>query len=627
MSSFPFAGEPDKAASDIVRICAAEQERQWQRLVMIPSETICHPAAAAVLGGALGHIYAEGLPKPILCHDPRPSACDEARFQSWRTRLSDRRFYKGTVNADRVELVAHKRIAEVFAALEGSPSEAEIYVNVQALSGAAANLAVYEALLEPGDRIVGLDLAHGGHLTHGSEFNVSGKRYEAHSYGVDPATRRLDYGQVRERVREIRPRLIIGGASGYSWDFDWAALREIADEAGAYLLADVAHLAGLVAAGVLNNPLPHAHVVTFTTHKTLCGPRGAVILTTDPQLAGSVDGAVFPGMQGGPHMNSIAAIARLFELIQEDCEGFRKLQRRIVDNTQFFAECLAAEGFTLEYGGTNTHMLLVDLKEFPVEGETCVDGEIGSRLLEIAGIVCNKNVIPGDSDGAHASGLRFGLPWLTQRGVSRQQLSEIAAIVNMVLSSVRTITVWSRLCEQKCRGRVPPGLLDEAAERTLAIAESLPYPAHSRQRAAPRVRSNIGDRTALLVRGDKVRLALDQMLTARLPVDSAPVHAWMLEASGAEIDDVIAVELEPAGREERWLVLPHEERAVTVRRWIEDLSDGYLLFDDTDLQQKVDGPSVVEEVDTSALPSALVEEIQSFSGEPPSDPTKPYFIG
>jgi len=627
LSSFPFAGEQNQTKSDIVRICAAERERQWRRLIMIPSESICHPAAAAVLAVELGHIYAEGLPQPILCHDPRETASDEARFQGWQTRLSDRRFYKGTVNANRVELVAHKRIAEVFGALDGSPGEAGIYVNVQPLSGAAANLAVYEALLAPGDRVVGLDLAHGGHLTHGSEFNFSGKTYEVCSYVVDETTRRLDYEQIRGRARESKPKLIIGGASAYPWDFDWKSMREIADEAGAYLLADVAHLAGLIAAGVLNNPLPHAHVVTFTTHKTLCGPRGAAILTTDPEIARKVDMAVFPGMQGGPHMNSIAAIARLFELIQEDYDGFCKLQRRVVDNTQFFAQCLAAEGFTLEYGGTNTHMLLVDLKGFPAAGETFLDGEIASRLLEIAGVVCNKNVIPGDADAAHASGLRFGLPWLTQRGVTQQQLREIAGIVKSVLERVQTITVCSPRGEDKCRGRVPPGVLDEAERRTLAIAESLPYPPRPRPRAAPEPHSRIGDRAALLVRGDKVRLALDEMLTARLPVDGTPVRARMLQADGSEIDDVIAVELEPVGREERWLVLPHEKRAAALRRWIEALSDGYLLFDHTDLQQKVDGPSVVQEADVDVLSPGLVEKIASLSAEPVCDLTKPYFVG
>ena len=636
MTSFPFAGTPDASKSDILRIADAERARQWRRLIMIPSESICHPAAAEVLNGELGSIYAEGLPQPALCHDPRGAAGDETLFQAWQNRLQDRRYYKGAVNANRVELIAHRAIAAVFAMLDGSPSAEDIHVNVQALSGAAANQAVYEALLQPGERVMGLDLSHGGHLTHGSIFNFSGKRYEVHSYGIEESTRRLDYGKIRERAREARPRIIIGGASAYPWDFDWAALRGIADEVGAFFLADIAHLAGMVAAGVLNNPLPHAHVITFTTHKTLCGPRGAVVMTTLPEIAKRLDMAVFPGLQGGPHMNSIAAIARLFELILEDREGFARFQRSVVENTSFFARCLTEEGFALEYAGTNTHMALVDLKKFPVfSGEPFLDGEIASRLLEIAGIVCNKNVIPGDGDAAHASGLRFGLPWLTQRGVTSEQLREIARLVKFTLERVRTCTIWSPAGEKKCRGRVPPDVLRAAAEQSLAIADALPYPPRppSCAEKAP-VRSTIGNRTALLLRGDKVRLALGQMLTARLPLDGTPVRAEMLDSDGREIADVIAQELDLAcpepkskGGPERWLLLPTKDRAGAVRRWIEDLSDGYLMFDERDLQQKIDGPIAVEEYDVSQLPHESLLRLETYSAGSAADATKPWFIG
>jgi len=627
MTPFPFAGETDDGASAIAEVCRAERERQWRKLIMIPSESICHPAAADVLSCDLGNIYAEGKPQPILCHDPEDSAFDPARFESWRTRLSDKRFYKGTVGADRVELIAHECISKVFASLAGSPDVCDIHVNVQALSGAAANLAVYDALLAPGDGLMGLDLSHGGHLTHGSEFNFSGKTYRVHAYGVDETTRRLDYDRIREDARRAGPRLIIGGASSYSWDFDWAALRAIADDVGAYLLADIAHLAGMVAAGVLANPLPHAHVVTFTTHKTLCGPRGAVILSTDPEIARLIDASVFPGFQGGPHMNSIAAIGRLFELILADYDAFCRFQREMVSNTAVFAERLVEEGFTLEYGGTNTHMVLVDLKQWPVHGETPLDGEIASRLLEIAGIVCNKNVIPGDLDGAHASGLRFGLPWLTQRGITEEHLREIARIMRSVLAEVHTTTVYSPLGDRRCRGRVAPGVLAEAAERAFVIAEALPYPPRPPGAATPPPAAKVGDRAALLLRGDKVRLALSEMLTARLTHDRAPVHARMLRNDGSAIDDVVVAELPRVGREERWVLAPHADREDDVRRWIETLSDGYLLFDEDDLQKKVDGPCVVERLDVDSLPTDLVERIKAFANAPACDPTKPWFIG
>ena len=627
MGSFPFAGRPQAGPSTIASICRTEHERQLDQLIMIPSESICHPEAAAILTSELGNIYAEGLPQPLLCPNPRSSARDQARFQTWQTRLADRRFYKGTVGANRVELAAQDSIARVFARLQGSPAPDNIYVNVQPLSGAAANLAVYEALLKPGDRLMGLDLSHGGHLTHGSQFNFSGKTYEVHSYGVLNGQQRLDYDHIRRQAHEHLPRIIIGGASAYPWDFDWRTLRNIADEVGAYLLADVAHLAGLIAAGELMNPLPYAHAVTFTTHKTLCGPRGAVILTTLPDLAEKIDLAVFPGLQGGPHMNSIAAIGRLFELILEDYEGFQRFQRQILSNTAFFARCLTEQGFSLEYGGTNTHMLLVNLRQFSVRGKFPLDGETASRLLELAGIVCNKNVLPGDVDAAHSSGLRFGLPWLTQRGVAEEQLRVIAGVVKQVLGSVHTVSITSPSGEDKCRGRLPGGVLREAAQVTRAIAETLPYPPRTQRRETPPSPQPLSDRAVLLLRGDKVRLALSQLLTARLPLNASPVRTKMLRTDGSLIDDVVVMELEPQAGEERWLLLPHRDRAPQVRTWIEDLSDGYLLFDESDLQQKIDGPTVVEELDVSSLPAAKRSALERVAPEPSVDLTKPYFVG
>ncbi|NLW50525.1 MAG: glycine cleavage system aminomethyltransferase GcvT [Candidatus Brocadiaceae bacterium] len=625
MSGYPFAARSDGRQSAVNSVCDAERHRQWRTLVMIPSESICHPQSAAPLAGELGNIYAEGLPQPLLSHDARQAAYDVPRFASWRTRLSDKRFYKGTENADRVELIAHDGIARAFGRLEGSPEPDEIYVNVQALSGAAANLSVYEALLKPGDRIMGLELGHGGHLTHGSPFNLSGRTYEVHSYGIDEATRRLDYERIRAMAREVRPRMIVGGASAYPWDFDWAALRDIADEVGALLLADVAHLAGLVVGGAAANPLPHADVVTFTTHKTICGPRGAVILTTDPAIARRIDMAVFPGLQGGPHMNTIAGIARHFELILEDYEGFRELQRATVENTRRFGELLSEQGFTLEYGGTNTHMLLVDLKSFPVKGTTPLDGEIASRLLELAGVVCNKNMLAGDADGGHASGLRFGLTWLTQRGVTEGQLREIADIVRSVLGSVHTCTIWSPAGERRCRGRVRAEVLESAAVRTEAIARQLPYPPRPEVADEPPPAHN--GRAALLLRGDKVRLALGQMLSARLPADRTPVRARMFNCRGEEIDDVIAFEAPSVGREERWWLFPHAGQAHAVVRWVRGLSEGYLLFDEGDLQAKIDGPTVVEPVDVRSLPADVKAVLEDCDGEPEVDLTKPYFIG
>ncbi len=624
MFAMPSSGP--EAASQVQEILEAERLRQWEKLILIPSESICHPKVAPMLASPFVSVYAEGQPAPPLMHDARQAVSDRKRFASWQTRLADGRYYRGCVNANRIELTAHRFVAEVFSALEGSPDPDDIYVCVQALSGAPANTAVYEALLDHGDAVLGLDLSHGGHLTHGSEFNYSGKTFRVRSYGVDAETQRLDYSQIRELAREHQPKLIIAGASSYPWDFDWAELRRIADDVGAYLLADIAHLAGMVAAGLLNNPLPHAHVVTLTTHKTLCGPRGAVILTIYPDLAKELSAGVFPGLQGGPHIHTMAAIARLFEIIHAEREDFVKLQQAILDNTAYLATCLQNEGFELAYGGTNTHMLLIDLKRFAdhPNPEIPIDGEIASRLLEIAGLVCNKNVLPGDETGAVASGIRLGMPWATQRGISRQQIREIASIIKSILGQVRTFRVWVPAGDECCRGKIAPGVLESAAGRMREITQALPYPARPEVSEEPAARKRVQDRAAWLLRGDKVRLALGQMLSCSLAdlQENEAAGGLMLRHDGTVIDDVIVVNLGRAGREERFALLAHEPRRTEVETWVRELSDGYLLFMEDDLYAKIDGPTVIE-----PLPDKLAERLPTSLPEPSVDVTKPYFIG
>jgi len=644
---FAYGPRGPEAPSLVERVCDDEARRQWESLVLIPSESICLPQAREVLASTFPHIYAEGRPGVPLCHDPRGYADEPQALRAWRRRLADGRYYKGTSEADLVELLAQSYIAQAWAALEGSPPAQEISVVVQALSGAAANLAVETALLEHGDTMMGLDLSHGGHLTHGSEFNFSGRTYRAVSYGIDPATRRLDYDEIRDLARKHRPRLIIGGASSYPYDFDWPTLRSIADEVGAYLLADVAHLAGMIVAGLLTNPLPHAHVVTFTTHKTLMGPRGAVILTAERELGRKFTQAVFPGLQGGPHLQSIAAIARLFEIINRRRGEFVALQRAVLDNTACFARCLRDEGFALEYGGTDTHLLLVDLKPFPFQGEPGVplDGEIASRLLELVGVVVNKNVLPGDLTAGQASGIRMGMPWLTQRGITREQIGELARIVKLVLSRVHTCTVWVPGGERRCRGRVPAEVLAEARERVRAIVEALPYPPRppAAESVGPAEGTARAARRVLLLRGEKVTLALEQLLTSRVAEAAdggEPARGFLLRGDGTVIDDALAVRLDRRGRQECWLLLVSEGRVEEVRRWLEGLSDGYLLFDDADLQAKIDGPTLIEDapeelvgddlmcVAEQSPPLMLNDGVEAFRRHPDLfDLTKPYFVG
>jgi len=288
-------------------LIAAEERRQREKIILIPSESLTPAPVREALGSVFTSIYAEGYPRKAMMElSPDRLAELDVQLASYR-RYADRRFYKGTELADLVESLAGRRAAEAFATKD-VPAE-RIYANVQALSGAAANLAVYDAFVLPGETVMGMALTEGGHLTHGSEFNVTGKRYRIVSYAVDRNTGKLDYARMLQLAEEHRPKMIIGGFTSYPWQPDWHKFREVADTVGAILLADVAHPAGLIVGGVYPNPIGIADVVSFTTHKTLCGPRGAVILSTDPEIAAEIDAAIFPGQQGGPHVNKLPALA------------------------------------------------------------------------------------------------------------------------------------------------------------------------------------------------------------------------------------------------------------------------------------------------------------------------------
>jgi glycine hydroxymethyltransferase len=330
---------------DLDRLIKLEEERQDARLILIPSESICPWPVRQALASVFTSIYAEGYPPPRMGRDSMKRLLDVDLQKAYIRRYADRRHYKGCENVDLVEALAQKRVAQLFARDdELTVKPEEILVNVQALSGAAANNAVYEALLQPGDTFMGMDLTNGGHLTHGSQYNRSGKYFNVVSYCVDPRTGKLNYDEIERQARECQPKIIVGGASAFPWDIDWKRLRQIADAVPgrARLLADISHPAGLVVAGLFPNPVGYADVVTFTTHKTLCGPRAAVILTMDQDLSAEIDRAVFPGEQGGPHVNNIAAMAVTFKLAAT--EEFKELQRATVANAQALAEALKARG-------------------------------------------------------------------------------------------------------------------------------------------------------------------------------------------------------------------------------------------------------------------------------------------
>ncbi|OKO96689.1 serine hydroxymethyltransferase [Geobacillus proteiniphilus] len=391
-----------------------ERKRQHAKIELIASENFVSRAVMEAQGSVLTNKYAEGYP--------------------------GRRYYGGCEYVDIVEDLARERAKQLFGAE---------HANVQPHSGAQANMAVYFTVLEHGDTVLGMNLSHGGHLTHGSPVNFSGIQYNFVEYGVDPETHVIDYDDVREKARLHRPKLIVAGASAYPRIIDFAKFREIADEVGAYLMVDMAHIAGLVAAGVHPNPVPYAHFVTTTTHKTLRGPRGGMILCQE-QFAKQIDKAIFPGIQGGPLMHVIAAKAvALGEALQDD---FKIYAKRVVENAQRLASALQNEGFTLISGGTDNHLLLVDLRPQQLTGKTA------EKVLDEVGITVNKNTIPYDPESPFVtSGIRIGTAAVTTRGFGLEEMDEIAAIIGLVLKNVGS--------EQA---------LEEARQRVAALTEKFP---------------------------------------------------------------------------------------------------------------------------------------------------------
>ena len=381
----------DPAIHDVL---LKEASRQADQLEMIASENFTSRAVMEAAGSVLTNKYAEGLP--------------------------GKRYYGGCEFVDVAEELAIERAKQLFGAG---------HANVQPHSGAQANQAVYLAFLEPGDTTLGMDLSHGGHLTHGSHVNVSGKHYDARFYGVRESNGRIDYDALREQAREVRPKLIIAGASAYPRIIDFEAFGDIAREVGAKLLVDMAHIAGLVAAGVHPSPVPHADAVTTTTHKTLRGPRGGLVLTTE-EHAKAIDKAVFPGLQGGPLMHVIAAKAVAFhEALQPE---FRTYAEQVVANAKALGDALLARDFRLVSGGTDNHLLLVDLRPSHPD----LSGKDAEHALEAAGITVNKNTVPGETRSPFvSSGLRIGTPALTTRGMREEEMHRIGEWMARVLSS------------------------------------------------------------------------------------------------------------------------------------------------------------------------------------------------
>ncbi len=421
----------DEETEYLIRL---EEERQARKLIFIASESLQPRPVREVLASVFTNIYSEGYPSLRMNKTERHMLLDYDYQLAYHRRYWDRKYYKGADYADFVEALAQNRATELFSTPEVPPEQ--IFANVQPLSGAPANNAIYEAFLEPGDTVMGMDLTSGGHLTHGSDSNRSGRHYNIVSYTVNMLTGNIDYDQLKELAIKHRPKMIIAGYSAFPWNIDWKRFREVADAAGgAILMADIAHTAGLVAAGQFNNPIGYADVVVFTTHKTLCGPRGAVILTTDEENARLIDEAVFPGEQGGPHVNNIAAKAVCFKLAMT--KEFYELQKKTVDNAKYFADCIKTLGLKLAYGGTDSHLFLIDLKTLKSDTGFPVTGEIATRILDLCGITCNKNTISGDTNAAHPTAIRFGMTWVTQRGINKTEIKRLANVIHRVLTNIK----------------------------------------------------------------------------------------------------------------------------------------------------------------------------------------------
>jgi len=392
----------------------AEEERQRNKLLLIASENFASPAVLAAQGSLMTNKYAEGYP--------------------------GKRYYGGCQHVDQVEDLAIQRCKQIFGAE---------HVNVQPHSGSQANMAAYLSVLKPGDTILGMDLSQGGHLTHGSKVNFSGMIFRAFSYGVDRQSETIDLDAVRKLAEECRPRMIVVGASAYARTLDFPKFQAIAQSVGAYLMVDIAHIAGLIAAGLHPNPIPYADFVTTTTHKTLRGPRGGVVMCK-AEHAKAVDKFVFPGMQGGPLMHVIAAKAVAFK--EALSPAFKRYQQQVVANARILAQGLLDRGYKIVSGGTDTHLMLVNLTNKGITGKEA------DAALDAAGIIVNKNAVPYDEKPpAVASGIRLGTPIVSTRGMKEDEMREIVALVDRVLQQ-----------------RQDPAVLEEVRSQAKALCNRFP---------------------------------------------------------------------------------------------------------------------------------------------------------
>ncbi|MGJ3238426.1 MAG: serine hydroxymethyltransferase [Anaerolineae bacterium] len=611
---FLFRGTLDELDPTVAELVRHETARQARTIIMIPSESTIPEAVREAVGSAFHNIYAEGYPSEKMRHMSERDILDyEARLADYR-RNADDRYYKGTEYANMIESLARRRAAEIFANEYASADQ--LYVNVQPLSGAPANNAVYTALIHPGDTILSMDLIAGGHLSHGSPVNRSGKWFNIVSYAVDPITEQLDYEKIRELALEHKPKILIGGYSSYPIEPDWHQYRAIADEVGAYLLADVAHFAGMVATGVYPSPVGIADIVTFTTHKTLNGPRGACIITHRKDLSAKIDRGVFPGEQGGPHMNSVAGLAVALKFAQT--EQFKTLQQQTVTNARRLAERLQSRGLRIPHGGTDSHMLVVDLRTLKGADGTSLSGDMAARVLDLVGIVCNRQTIPGDRSALRPSGIRLGTPWLTQRGADVDFIDQLADIIADVLLACQPFSYTGT------NGKRTKIDFDVFQNARLAVRDLV---------------DQLGIDTDAETDGYPHFYYLDDHYPAgwqTIAIRGAQATAFLDVASSNDVKTLQSGEMQPtnflapdgAVITSAWLekhaddhyLLHTETQVARLLAWLRSLSDGFVVIDLDDIYAKVPGPVEVSYIGETEKNLSALDHDTAYA-------SKAYFIG
>jgi glycine cleavage system T protein len=612
----------DPMVSELIRL---EDERQRRKIILIASESICPKPVHDAVASTFANIYAEGLPGSRMSRWDVDYLDDYSHQLSYLKRYTDRRYYKGCDYVNVIESLAQRRCAEAFANKNASADD--IYVNVQPLSGAAANNAVYNAFVRPGETVMGMALDSGGHLSHGSSVNRSGMFHNVVSYTVDRASGMLDYDAINELAQEARPKLIIAGYSAWPRVIDWEAFKGIAEDVGAKLLADIAHPAGLVAAGEFPNPVGIVDAITFTTHKTMCGPRGAVVMSTDPELARLLDLGVFPGEQGGPHINQIAGKAVCFGIAQTD--AFRNMQRQVKENARTLGKVLEGEGIQLAYGGTDCHYVMVDLEKVPTPTAVKPRGEVISRILDLCGITINKNTKAGDDSAVYPTAIRLGTTFMTQQGWGVDEFGRLGHIISQFLKGIHAFNYMGAakprgrgkmdmLLFEQVKREVEQLMLDSGILEVERISSGYPHyfriPGRETGEPVPLLQGRVPKAEGVMavdatahgvtrVTGARARQFVQAVVTADVwrlrPHESA--RAYVLDDKGHVLDDVVVIREKPDERgRDRYLVLSHQARHDKIVGWLRYLSEGYIIFDHEDLRAKVDGPVVVEDLSNPA---------------------------